>query len=174
MRKEARSRRKWSWSCFIYTKRAGIYNIFLLHCTSPLLDCKHLTVLLRSKLLIQGDNLPFFLLAFATPLKHLSGVIHLFRSPPATQQYFLQASHRTCVWMKWIVPQWRWLWHLGRQVWWCRARKGGLFGISSSKPHRDTESSWSRWALLRCTFLPCCHGWSTEITCPTQHVYFNV
>lgn len=36
-----------------------------LHCTSPLVDCKHLTVLLRSNPLIHVHNLPF-LLALST------------------------------------------------------------------------------------------------------------
>lgn len=101
-------------------------------------------------------------------LKQLSAVIPLFRSPPAV---FSSGVWGPAFWMKWIVTQWRWRWHLGRQVWWCPARKGGLLGISSSKPHRDTESSWSRWALLRCTFLHGNHGWSTEMTCPRQRVF---
>lgn len=38
-----------------------------------------------------------FLPALSSFLKRLSGIIPLFRSPPAIQQYFPQVSHRTCI-----------------------------------------------------------------------------
>lgn len=93
---------------------------------------------------------------------------------PSSIAFSSGASEDLLFWMKYITPQWRWRWHLGRRVWWCPARKGGPCGSSSSRQRSDTESSWSRWALFRCSFIRSCRGWSVEKTYPTQHVYFDV
>lgn len=135
-------------------------QLFLLHCTPPSADCKQQTVLPRGKLLIHADSL-LLLLALSTFLEHLWCHPSVWEPSCSPAVFYSGDSKDLRSWMKWIASQWRWRWHLGRQVWWCPAKKVGLFGISSSKPRRDTESSWSRWALLSCIFLHSCHEWST-------------
>lgn len=48
--------------------------------------------------------------------------------------------------MNWRVLRWRWQWRLGRQVWWCPAKRGGLWGTLSTKPPSDTGNSWNRYS----------------------------
>lgn len=85
-----------------------------------------------------SGHFPDSLRLLHTAVWSLSCIVIIIVHQPNTR------GNRTLDWAERVL-RWRSRWHLGRPVWWCPARRGGLWGTSSSKPRRDTENSWNRY-----------------------------